>query len=305
MFISAVIPLYNKEKTIRRAVQSVLNQTCQSFELIIVDDGSNDDSFREVSSIQDDRIQIILQENRGVSAARNKGVSLASSPLVAFLDADDEWKPDFLESMENLALQYPDCVLYGAGYEVLDSSSNLSNPVADLFPAGWSGVIPDLLWVMSKKYPFNSSSVVITKLALEKVGGFPEGVRNGEDVAVWLRCSVIGNVAYINLPLAVYHQDMIGRSSLDYDWRQEPYPVTVLNQLVREHAVHGGCCSAAADFNAKFLVKKAEAHLMAGEPFLGILALLGCLKSNLYRKKILPILRHRLLPAIKKAVMRK
>ena len=90
--ISVVIPLYNKEKQIKRTLQSVLTQTFQDFEIVIVNDGSTDNSTIEVEKIKDSRIRLIHQENAGVSAARNKGIEEAKYELIAFLDADDEWK---------------------------------------------------------------------------------------------------------------------------------------------------------------------------------------------------------------------
>ena len=90
--ISVVIPLYNKEKQIKRTIQSVLTQTFQDFEIVIVNDGSTDNSTIEVEKIKDSRIRLIHQENAGVSAARNKGIEEAKYELIALLDADDEWK---------------------------------------------------------------------------------------------------------------------------------------------------------------------------------------------------------------------
>ena len=88
---SVVIPLYNKEQYICRAVDSVLNQTYEQFELIVVDDGSTDRSAELVENIKDDRVRVIRQDNQGEGPARNSGVLAASNHWVAFLDADDAW----------------------------------------------------------------------------------------------------------------------------------------------------------------------------------------------------------------------
>ena len=110
--VSVVIPLYNKADTITRAIQSVLKQTISEWELIVVDNGSTDDGGRHVEAIKDSRIRLIRQENKGVSMARNRGVEEATCDYIAFLDADDEWKPLFLEQSLSLQKEYPECDLY-------------------------------------------------------------------------------------------------------------------------------------------------------------------------------------------------
>ena len=94
--ISVVIPLYNKEKQIAETLQSVLLQSFRNFEIVIVNDGSTDGSVAAAEAVQDARIRIIQQENAGVSAARNRGIAAAKYELIAFLDADDRWKPEYL-----------------------------------------------------------------------------------------------------------------------------------------------------------------------------------------------------------------
>jgi len=123
MQFSVIIPLYNKESHIQRAIKSVLAQTYPHFELIIVDDGSTDGSFETASDIQDARIRIIRQENRGVSAARNRGVAEAKYDWVAFLDGDDEWLPDFLMQMYKLCNDFPGYGIYGSANFRLDGKN--------------------------------------------------------------------------------------------------------------------------------------------------------------------------------------
>ncbi len=106
--VSVVIPLYNKGLYIARALNSVLAQTFQDFEVILVDDGSTDDGAEVIGGVDDPRIQLIQQENLGVSAARNRGIEAARAELVAFLDADDEWLPCFLSKIIDLSDKYPE-----------------------------------------------------------------------------------------------------------------------------------------------------------------------------------------------------
>lgn len=100
MRFSVVIPLYNKERHILRAVKSVLNQSYSNFDLIVVNDGSTDGSVQSLNPVLN-RLTLINQENSGESAARNTGISHANHPYIAFLDADDEWEEDFLQSILN------------------------------------------------------------------------------------------------------------------------------------------------------------------------------------------------------------
>ena len=112
-FFSVIIPVYNKEKYVQAAVKSVLNQTFTDFELIIVNDCSTDNSRKEVSKIISEQIKIIEHhENKGLSASRNTGIKNATGNFIAFLDADDEWKPDFLATIKSLISTFSFSILY-------------------------------------------------------------------------------------------------------------------------------------------------------------------------------------------------
>ena len=113
--ISVIIPLYNKEKIVERSVNSVLNQSFNDFELIIVDDGSTDKSFEIVNKIKDDRIKLIKQKNAGPSAARNRGVKESKTDWVLFLDSDDELLKDALEHFILLITKYKNADIYNCG----------------------------------------------------------------------------------------------------------------------------------------------------------------------------------------------
>lgn len=124
--VSVIIPLYNKAPYIKRALDSVFAQTVQDFEVIVVNDGSKDGGEKIVEEYGDSRIHLINQENQGVSAARNHGVDAARAELVAFLDADDEWLPEFLETILRLREKWPDAGMYGTGYEVVTATGGVS-----------------------------------------------------------------------------------------------------------------------------------------------------------------------------------
>ena len=114
--ISIVIPLYNKAASVTRSLRSVFAQGCPDVEILVIDDGSTDGGDEVVRGIADRRIRLIRQENRGVSAARNRGIAEAAADWVAFLDADDEWLPGFLETIFGLRSQFPDCDVFATAY---------------------------------------------------------------------------------------------------------------------------------------------------------------------------------------------
>ncbi len=209
---SVVIPLYNKEKHIQRALQSVLNQTVQASEIIVVNDGSTDKSVEAVAEIKDSRIRIINQPNKGVSVARNNGISQAGSELVAFLDADDAWKPDFLETITRLRRQYPDAGLYATAYETSHSKAGtIKVQYREIPPEPWEGIIPDFFSSMMGQPPVWTSAAVVPKHVFEVSGYFREGQVLAEDVDMWCRVALKFSIAFSTRVCATYYQDAENR----------------------------------------------------------------------------------------------
>ena len=118
MKFSVVIPLYNKEHYIEKTIRSVLDQTCTDYEVIVVDDGSKDNSLALARRFESDRVRVIPQENQGVSVARNTGILNAGGEFVCFLDADDEWRPDYLATIDSLTERYPESAIFVTAYAV-------------------------------------------------------------------------------------------------------------------------------------------------------------------------------------------
>lgn len=205
--ISIIIPLYNKRDTIRRSVKSVLSQTFNDFELIIVDDGSSDDSLSMISDIKDDRIFIVSQQNRGVSSARNRGVSISRGDYVAFLDADDEWDNDYLECQKKMILSYPKCNVFGTNYRFKNREGVISHTVLNNVKfIEETGILDNYFEVASCSHvPVWTSAVIIKKEALISIGGFPANIKSGEDLLTWARLIVSGTVAYCKTPKATYN----------------------------------------------------------------------------------------------------
>lgn len=205
LFISVVIPLYNAEGFISRSIESVLSQSFTNIELIVINDGSIDNSLAEVKKFHDSRIRLISQENLGVSAARNRGISEAKFEFVAFLDADDEWLPDFLKNIVSLIRDFPDCGLFATNYWIKQLDSCEQAKV--LYVDGWKGIMPDYFRDLYSGYPISSSSVAIRKNLLEQISGFPINIQFGEDQNTWMRLALLTNFAYLNKPLSIYHRE--------------------------------------------------------------------------------------------------
>ena len=207
MIISVVIPLYNKKKQIAYTLQSVFTQTFQDFEIVVVDDGSTDNSVEEVEKFDDSRIRLIHQTNAGVSAARNRGIGEARGELIAFLDADDEWKPRYLETQYALYQKYPECSVYACNYEFRDSEGKVTSTIIRKLPfEGKDGILSNYFEVASCSHPpLWTSAVVVKKSAIQAIGGFPLGIKSGEDLLTWARFAVHNEIAYSRNIMAIFH----------------------------------------------------------------------------------------------------
>lgn len=146
--ISVVIPLYNKEKSITTTLQSVIDQTYTDWELIVVNDGSTDNSLAVVKNfvaklpITNHKFQILEQPNGGVSVARNTGLLVAQGEYIAFLDGDDIWEPTYLEEAAQLIHDYPNGAIYGLGMGKMIDGKRY--PASEFVPTGFRGVVTNL-----------------------------------------------------------------------------------------------------------------------------------------------------------------
>ena len=203
--ISIVIPLYNKESCIGKTLGSVLAQSYRSFEVVIVDDGSTDESMRIVSSIPDDRIRVIANENGGPSSARNRGIEESKGDYVAFIDADDIWSPDYLKEMVDLIESFPDAVIWGFNYSTIQNGQ-----VNDTDAKKYRGFVSDK-WD-SFPFFFFTSSTCCRRSTLIELGGFDERMVYGEDIDMWFRLLLRGKGVLDSRVLAFYNKD--GEDSL-------------------------------------------------------------------------------------------
>jgi glycosyltransferase involved in cell wall biosynthesis len=195
LMFSVVIPLYNKEKYIKRAIISVLDQTIQDFEIIVVNDGSTDNSTNIVKSITDKRIKLINQENQGVSVARNTGIENTKNEYIAFLDADDKWEPYFLEEIRKLIEINKSAGLFATNFKrVLNDKTEVLRSSKEL--AEYFGKINYFKIAAYSESPVWTSAAVINKNVFRRLGGFPAGIAYGEDLLFWCKIALKYRVMY-------------------------------------------------------------------------------------------------------------
>lgn len=201
---SIVIPLYNKADYIENTLKSVLNQTFTDYEIIIINDGSTDKSEDIVNGFDDKRIHIYNQKNQGASVARNLGIEKAKYDYIAFLDADDLWMENHLESLKNLIENFSNVGIFASRYELIFHNGKNYIPKFKGISADFEGIIPDY-FETSLPYPVaTSSSIVIPKYIFEKIGYFKPAISSGQDVDMWIRIASKYPVAISNKVTASY-----------------------------------------------------------------------------------------------------
>ena len=214
--ISVVIPLYNKEAEVGRAVLSVVKQSLAPREIIVVDDGSTDGSRAVVQRIIEEHpeacIRLIVQDNAGVSAARNRGIREAQGDFVALLDADDAWLTGYIAEICRLMEYYPDADAYSTAFNIVSGESCVAAPVPT--SEGYIDVASEAL---CGRYPIIPSTATLRRSMLLEVGGFPEGMRIGEDQWLWVRMVQCGaRFCFSPMSLVRYSRTASNRSASIY-----------------------------------------------------------------------------------------
>jgi glycosyltransferase involved in cell wall biosynthesis len=208
--VSVVIPVYNNGPYIAAAVKSVLEQTYPPAEIIVVDDGSTDDTANAVAPFKK-TIKYVYQANRGEPGARNRGIQESSCDFIAFLDGDDLWRPNKLELQMELFERRPECALAYSDMSTFDEKGIIDESVNKRLGISMlSGrIFPDLFM----RSLFGSGSVVFRKKCVDKVGYFDEEFLIGSDYEMWLRISRHFVIGGVDQPLLMYrfHQAMATR----------------------------------------------------------------------------------------------
>jgi len=233
--ITIVIPLYNKEADIANTLESVFAQTHTDFELLIVDDGSTDGSRKVIEAQDDPRLRLIAKQNEGVAKTRNRGVAEASTPWVAFLDADDYWHPFHLEQLATLINRFPEAQWAGCAYEKRLTPSNIVPMQAPVMKkdSGWMGPIETYFVESLFDTLAWTSALAFKKHFFTDLGGFDPAITHGagEDTDLWLRAALQSPLYFCNRVSARHNQDgsnrishtpTLTRTYMDLD-RYEPF----------------------------------------------------------------------------------
>lgn len=221
--VTVVIPTYNRAHLVGRALRSALNQTFGSFEVVVVDDASSDDTVQVLESHADPRIRVMrLEQNRGGAAARNVGIEAARAPWVAFLDSDDEWLPGMLEALVARRRDASDPGVSAVYCSCWQQREGFAREAPTMQMPG-DGDIFDRMLVLGRR-PLSMSQCMIRRSALIEVGGFDVSLPSGQDVDIWLRIAAAGHrFAAVPDLLVVRHEH--GGSQISRD------PVAIVKTL--------------------------------------------------------------------------
>lgn len=205
--VSVVIPTFNRGWALRTAIDSVLAQTCRDFELIVVNDGSTDDS-QEILRSYGSAIKVIRQNNAGVSSARNRGVRSARGELIAFLDSDDCWLPEKLKTQIAFFDTNPETVICQTEEIWIRNGKRVNPKKVHQKPSGWIFKASLALCLVSP------SAAMLRRTLFNTIGGFDETLPACEDYDLWLRISAHYPVHLIDTPLIIKtggHADQLSR----------------------------------------------------------------------------------------------
>jgi len=219
--ITVVIPLFNKAPHIRRTLDSVLAQTYLPDEIIVVDDGSTDGGADIVEKIKCPLIKLVRQENQGRWFATNRGISEATGELIATLDADDAWKPLFLEVVLSLRKKYPLAGAYGTAYERV-YKNRIEIYKGRVFSSAQEDGIIETYLKPNVNYPLTSSSIIIPKRILLEVGGYPLNNALGGNLDTYLKIFMKYPIAYSMEVLAIYYLNATNRVCNSLKLLEEP-----------------------------------------------------------------------------------
>lgn len=220
MSISIIIPLYNKQNSISATLQSVLAQTYTNYEIIVVDDGSTDDSANVAEATLREckvygvecRGRVIRKANGGVCSARNRGIQEARYDYIALLDGDDLWDEHYLEEQVKLIQDFPEAKMWGINFAEM-SNGELIRKLPTGLPDGYRGYVENYFQMPGRISDlYCSSSVVIKKEVFDKVGYFDERIKYAEDSDMWFRIIATYPVAFYDRYMAFYQYDAENRA---------------------------------------------------------------------------------------------
>jgi glycosyltransferase involved in cell wall biosynthesis len=249
ILISVIIPTYNRAWCLARAVESVLNQNFSDYELIVVDDGSNDETDL-VLAPYGDALRVIRQPNRGVSAARNAGIKAARGRWIALLDSDDHWLPDKLKAQIDWLTAHPDYRICQTE-EIWIRDGRRVNPKKRHRKHG--GHIFERCLPLCLVSP---SAVMIDRRLLDEVGGFDEDLPACEDYDLWLRIACSHPIGLVDAPLIIKtggHADQLSRAP-----ELDKYRIHALAKILRSGRL------SSTQYTAALEILRAKVKVYAG-----------------------------------------
>ena len=221
--ISVIIPVYNGEKTIKKTIESVLKQTLQDFELIVINDGSQDKTLEILSSIQDPRLRVLSYFNAGLASSRNRGITEATGEYISFLDADDLWTPDKLADQLKVLQENPDAMVAYSWTDCIDELGQFSRRGSYISAVG--SVYPELCLI---DFLENGSNPLIKRQVFTQVGHFDESLPCAEDWDMWLRLAMDYPFVVVEKPQVLYR---VSSESMSSDvWKMEQGCCQVIEQ---------------------------------------------------------------------------
>lgn len=197
--ISVIIPVYNGEKTIKQTIESVLNQTFRDFELLIINDGSQDATLEIIQAINDERIQVFSYQNSGVSASRNRALTKAKGEFISFIDADDLWTPNKLELQLKALQDNPQAAVAYSWSDWIDESGQFLRSGGHITVNGKA-----YEKLLLRDFIESGSNPLIRKQALDEVGYFEQSVTPAEDWDMWLRLAARYEFVTVEVPQILY-----------------------------------------------------------------------------------------------------
>jgi glycosyltransferase involved in cell wall biosynthesis len=221
--ISVIMPVYNGEKTIRETIESVFNQTFPDWELIVINDGSQDATLQILNSIQDPRLRVFSYPNAGQATSRNRGISQACGEYISFIDADDLWTPDKLEAQLHVLQANPQAAVAYSWTKCIDEVGQVSRRGSHISVTG--DVYKNLLVV---NFLENGSNPLIRRQALNEVGSFDESLTPAEDWDLWLRLAARYHFEVVSSPQILYRVSV--KSATANVWRLEAACLEVIER---------------------------------------------------------------------------
>lgn len=281
--VSVIIPTYNRHELVREAIASVLAQSFSDFELIVVDDGSEDGTAEAVREFPE--VRYVYQPNRGVSAARNHGVFLSTGALIAFLDSDDLWQPQKIEQQVKFLIECPEAQICQTE-EIWLRNGVRVNPHNKHRKAGG-----DIFARSLELCLVSPSSVMMRRELFERMGGFDETLPACEDYDLWLRIAATTPIHLIETPLVIKRGGHVDQLSHQF-WGMDRFRVTALCKLLKSGILSEGQRQQAESVllkKCRILAEGARKRGQDGERYLAIAAgykeLINCQVHSSFRER--------------------